>query len=401
METCEFEFEDEETEEQSDAVISPTQVSEAVVYNTDWTTETLINQFSRGNINIYPHFQRRDAWNIIKKSRFIESILLGLPLPQIVLAENKIERGKYLVLDGKQRMLSLLQFIGAGEGKNNAYKLRGLEILRSLNGLRFEDIYKDLNLKDTLNQFYNQPIRSVVIRNWPNEDFLHVVFVRLNTGSVQLSTQELRQALFPGNFVDYLEATSFDNKNLQILLRINEPDFRMRDVDLLLRYFAFSFFISGYDGNLKKFLDNTCQELNKNWEQRKDEVELKTEKFNKSIEAAIEIFGKEDVARKWTKSGLEPRLNRAVLDVLAFYFSDDMIREASIARAEDVKNEFKALCLESEEFRDSIGTTTKSLGSTSARFYLWGERLKKVLNMNFEIPTLQENRIKFSGFRMS
>ena len=276
MGDCELDFE-EESEEQSDAEITLEQVSDAVVYNTDWTTETIISQFSRGNINLYPHFQRRDAWTIIKKSRFIESILLGLPLPQIVLAENKSERGKYLVLDGKQRMLSLLQFMGLVEGKNNLFCLRGLEILKNLNGLNFRDIDKNPDFRDELNQFYNQTIRSVVIRNWPNEGFLHLVFIRLNTGSVPLSPQELRQALFPGRFVDYIEEITYNNKNLRILLKINEPDFRMRDVEIILRYFAFSFFIKDYAGNLQRFLDDTCDYLNKKWDKYEDDVKSQTE----------------------------------------------------------------------------------------------------------------------------
>jgi len=397
MDDCELDFEDEESEEQSDAEITPKQVSDAVVYNTDWTTETIISQFSRGNINLYPHFQRRDAWTVTKKSRFIESILLGLPLPQIVLAENRNERGKYLVLDGKQRMLSLLQFMGVTEGKNNLFKFKGLEILKYLNGLNFKNIEKNPDFRDELNQFYNQTIRSVVIRNWPNEGFLHLVFIRLNTGSVQLSPQELRQALFPGRFVDYIEEISYINKNLQILLRINEPDFRMRDVEILLRYFAFSFFLPKYAGNLQVFLDNACDYLNRNWDKNEEDIKLQKEKFDKSVEASIKIFGRESVARKWTKSGLEPKLNRAVLDVILFYFSDDKIREVALENSENVKNAFKELCLESEEFRTSIGATTKSLGATSTRFALWGEKLGMVLGLDFEVPTLQNGRIEFSG----
>ncbi|OPX98510.1 MAG: hypothetical protein A4E59_00430 [Syntrophorhabdus sp. PtaB.Bin027] len=397
MDDCELDFE-EESEEQSDAEITLKQVSDAVVYNTDWTTETIISQFSRGNINLYPHFQRRDAWTIIKKSRFIESILLGLPLPQIVLAENRNERGKYLVLDGKQRMLSLLQFMGLIEGKNNLFNLRGLEILKNLNGLNFKDIERSPDFRDELNQFYNQTIRSVVIRNWPNEGFLHLVFIRLNTGSVQLSPQELRQALFPGKFVDFIEDISYSNKNLQILLRISEPDFRMRDVEILLRYFAFSFFISNYAGNLQIFLDNTCDYLNKNWEANEENIKLRAEEFDKSIEASIEIFGAGRVARKWTKNGLEAKLNRAVLDSISFYFSDDIIRKAALNNAKAIEEAFKSLCLESEEFRTSIGATTKSLGATSSRFILWGQKLREVLELDFRIPTFDSGRIKFSGF---
>ncbi len=87
-------------------------LGQAVVFGTDWTAATLIDQLRRGNIKLDPIFQRRDAWNPERKSRFIESIVLGLPVPQIVLAEDKSDRGSFLVIDGKQRLLSLQQFAG-------------------------------------------------------------------------------------------------------------------------------------------------------------------------------------------------------------------------------------------------------------------------------------------------
>src|SRR4051812_41918067 len=86
----------------------------AVVTGTDWTTETVVSQLKKGNIQLTPRFQRRDAWKKDRKSRFIESLIVGLPIPQIVLAESKSERGKFIVLDGKQRLLALLQFWGFG-----------------------------------------------------------------------------------------------------------------------------------------------------------------------------------------------------------------------------------------------------------------------------------------------
>ena len=67
----------------------------AVLHGTDWTTETVISQLKRGNIILNPSFQRRDAWSRKQKSRFIESLILGLPIPQIVLAETRESRGKF------------------------------------------------------------------------------------------------------------------------------------------------------------------------------------------------------------------------------------------------------------------------------------------------------------------
>ncbi len=70
---------------------------QAVLFTTDWTVETVLAQLERKNIDLNPRFQRRDAWSIAAKSKYVESIVLGLPIPQIVLAEKKGERGKYIV----------------------------------------------------------------------------------------------------------------------------------------------------------------------------------------------------------------------------------------------------------------------------------------------------------------
>ena len=113
-----------------------------------------------------------------------------------MLAERRESRGKYIVLDGKQRLLSLLQFTGKSEGKNNAFTLNSLEIRTDPEKKRYSDLAEDVLLRDNLDAFHNETIRSVLIRNWPNIEFLHTVFLRLNTGSVSLSPQELSSGTF-------------------------------------------------------------------------------------------------------------------------------------------------------------------------------------------------------------
>jgi len=130
-------------------------------------------------------------------------------------------------------------------------RLKGLTLRPDLINKSLTELANDPQFYDDLTSFENQPIRTVVIRNWPNESFLYNVFLRLNTGSVPLSTQELRQALHPGVFVDYADETSADSPALRDLLKIKKPDFRMRDVELLVRYFAFKNFLGLYNGDLK------------------------------------------------------------------------------------------------------------------------------------------------------
>jgi len=75
----------------------------------DWTVDTIISQVLQQNIDVSPHFQRRNAWNDAKRSRFIESLILGVPIPQLVLAEKRASgsRGTFIVIDGKQRLTTL------------------------------------------------------------------------------------------------------------------------------------------------------------------------------------------------------------------------------------------------------------------------------------------------------
>ncbi|MBQ8133912.1 MAG: DUF262 domain-containing protein [Clostridia bacterium] len=101
---------EEEKETIQDMEFVPDRFSQAVIWGTDWTTETINNQLVKGNIDLNPSFQRRDAWDNGEKSRLIESLMLGLPVPPIILAENKGKKNSYIVIDGKQRLLSIRRF---------------------------------------------------------------------------------------------------------------------------------------------------------------------------------------------------------------------------------------------------------------------------------------------------
>lgn len=390
------EFEDFEEEVTN---VSPKDFSKAVLYSIDWTVETIFTQLKKGNIILNPAFQRRDAWFPNRKSKFIESIILGLPIPQIVLAEHKEEKGKFLVLDGKQRLLTLFQFIGGDKGKYNSFRLSDLEIRRELNGFSFIELNNSPLFRQDIDSFLNQTIRTVVIRNWPNSDFLHTVFYRLNTGSVQLSPQELRQALIPGPFVDYINEAVISCIGLQSLLKIKEPDFRMRDNELLVRYIAFNNFFPSYKGDLKRFLDDTCRDLNTNWSHEEPNIRNNVDKLENAIEFAIQIFSENYIGRKWTENGYESRLNKAILDILLFYFSSQSIRDASRLYMRDIEERFKFLCLNNNDFRTSIETTTKSMGATFTRFSIWGTNLKSIIGIDFPIPEFNNSKFSFTGFK--
>lgn len=386
-------------EDDTAAAVTSEEVTRAVVTDTDWTTETILSQLRRGNIQLNPRFQRRDAWAKPRKSRFIESLILGLPIPQIVLAEDKNRRGKFIVLDGKQRLLALRQFaagssFAASEEEEGfkGFSLTGLEVREDLKLATLKKMESDGKHDDDLNALLNETIRTVVVRRWPNEDFLNLVFLRLNTGSVKLSPQELRQALHPGPFTDFLDDWASDSEWLRAALRIDKPDFRMRDVEILLRYFGFEFALDEYTGNLKKFLDDTVSLLNSAWESEEPRIRQVGESCNSAIEATFEVFG-ESAFYRWSSGKYEGRFNRAVFDAMTYYFSEEAVRAKAAADKQAVEMAFRNLCDTSQRFVESIQTTTKTPVATHRRLSLWGEALGEAIGMKLQIPDLRENRL--------
>ncbi|WP_336054160.1 DUF262 domain-containing protein [Streptomyces sp. CA2R101] len=397
-EEIEWDDVDGEADDTSEPVNSE-DVTRAVVTDTDWTAETILSQLRRGNIQLNPRFQRRDAWTKPRKSRFIESLILGLPIPQIVLAEDKNRRGKFIVLDGKQRLLALRQFAAGSSfsvsenGEDfKGFSLTGLEVREDLRLLTLKKMEESDDRLDDLNAFLNETIRTVVVRRWPNEDFLNLVFLRLNTGSVKLSPQELRQALHPGSFTDYLDDTASSSMWLRKALRNDKPDFRMRDVEILLRYFGFKYMLEEYTGNLKKFLDDTLNYLNDVWGREEDEIRAAGVACDRSIEATFAVFG-ENAFYRWSGTRYEGRFNRAVFDIMTYYFSDEDIAQLAVERKGAVEATFQALCDTDPRFVESIQTTTKTPTATHRRLSLWGNELAEALETDIDVPALQENRI--------
>ena len=374
-------FDEDDDDQETSQDLDAEEISELVVSGTDWTTGTILDQLVRENIRLNPRFQRRDAWDITRKSRFIESLILGLPVPQIVLAMSQTERGKYLVLDGKQRLLTILQFYGKSETSNNSFSLRGLQLRPDLNKLKYDDLTKNILNSSDISALDNQTIRTILIRNWKSEKLLYQIFLRLNVESTPLSPQELRQALHPGPFSNFVDDKSISSVALRKILRSNTPDYRMRDVEILIRHIGFHYFMPSYRGNLKEFLDDTCEKLNKNWDSEEERLEDVLDAFEKAVEVGINIFGENHFSKVWLSSTnkYQTRFNKAIFDVVSFYFSDQKIREVAMKKGEKVENAFKDLCASHPEFVNSVQRTSKNMQETSTRFSLWGDVRIQVL----------------------
>lgn len=377
----------EQGETESDIETRDPAEFDAAISSTDWTIETLLSQMRKGRIDLNPKFQRRNAWLDTRKSQLIESIMLRYPIPQLVLASHPTDSARNLVIDGKQRLLALRQFTADTADPLDAgfssFKLRGLEILQQLNGLTWPEV--QAAFPERAATFENHTIRTVVLSRWSTEDLLLSLFLRLNTGSVTLSPQELRQALHPGPFTEWLDDESGASPGLMALLGNTHPDRRMVDAELLLRYLSLRFSPVAYGGNLKKFLDDTAGAFNTDWQRWAPMLRDGLNDMESAISTGQEVFG-DGICRKWTRSRYERPFNRAVFDIEIVSLSSERVRAAAAHHSEAIVDGFKALCDEDADFARSVTVTTKSVPAFRTRFERWASVVRRAAAVDFELP---------------
>jgi hypothetical protein len=359
---------------------------EIVVASRDWTVETIVRQIEQKNIDLDPAFQRRNAWRDNRRSRLIESFVLGFPVPQLVLAENPRVRGSFIVIDGKQRLLTIASlYLKEYRGYWNHQRFSGLSVLKELNDLKLDAFLEEDNYSKYRRQLGNADIRTTVISGFKDEDVLYDIFYRINTGSVPLSSQELRQVLNRGEFAKFLLETTSVQNPLWRVLGIDNPDPRLRDVELLLRLIALRRFSEEYRGNLKVFLDDSMKKLNNSWRRDQPGVEHLKEEIFEATQAAMKIFGT-DVGRRLKAGRFDRALNRALFEVQAYYLSFPGVRTAALKSKAKVAQAAKQL-FSNHEFSSSIESTTKSIANYRTRFDAYQRMLEKTLGI--KVPGLE------------
>lgn len=357
--------EDEEDVDSSTSKALVHEIRQTVVFTIDWSVSSLIEQLQEGNIDLQPQYQRRDAWSLAKKSKLIESLILGLPVPQLVLAELPSAKGTFVVLDGKQRLTAIHQFIGGVPNSTaNDFRLRDLPILTDLNGLSYAAMGHD-----QVRAFLNQPVRTVILRGWQTDEFLHLVFHRLNSNVVPLSPQELRQALIRGPFLPFLNEFSAQSEQVQGVLKLSGPDFRMRDSELLLRLLSFSLYFDQYRGNLREFLDESARRINREWQSIEPEVTRRLRMIENHIdEWAVVMDGLHNVGRRTTMDGkIDRRFNRAILDAQIGAAENNSAHRVLVSAPWTAREAFEQIQQADRDFQKAIESTTKTAAAVGYR----------------------------------
>lgn len=380
------EYTDDDSDESSaDLSLSEEKFSGLLIAPADWTIETLVSQIGK-QIDLDPDFQRRNVWSSKAKSRFIESLMLGIPIPQILLSSKPNSKSSFLVLDGKQRLLTIKEFIDGKLPNGRVFKLRDLRVLKDFEGKSWSDIEKD---PENAAKLLNETQRTAVLRGWSDESVLYEIFYRLNSGSVKLSPMELRMSLYPGDFLKFIMRWSENIGPVHHLLKKRTPDPRMGDVELAVRFLAFDDSSLSYRGDLKAFLDELCKTYNTEFDDSRfaQNVSVRLNEMNLGIESGLRIFGENHFCRKFVKGQFENRFNRALFDILVYSLARAPFRQWADQNGGVLVDSFKSLSSDNEFLR-SIETTTKSVEATETRFSKWLAECNALSGLTIDMPAI-------------
>lgn len=249
----------------------------------DIHTQQLLEMLGRKQIWISPAYQRQFRWDEARCSQFIESVLLGIPVPSLFMATNA--DNTWEVVDGVQRLSTLIKFAGSDvlRGRHNLGKalvLSDLKKLSEFNGLSMAQ------LPSTIQQhFWTRPCKVITLNDKSDMVVRYDLFERLNTGGVRLSNQEIRDCVFSGTFAQKLEEWS---KNAHFKQSVKLTPLQQRDAtgeECVLRFFAFRHKYKHFDHAVGEFLTTYMEEASKNFDYASGE-----KLFNETFQEIARLF---------------------------------------------------------------------------------------------------------------
>ena len=253
---------------------------EIASYGADYDVDGLVRRLRKGDVKV-PEFQRGYVWPIKQASRFLESLILGLPVPGIFLSTEP-DTKKLLVIDGQQRLTTLLAYYeGIFPSSKREFSL--VDVQQSLIGKTYKTLSDDA--RRTLD---NSIIHATVIKQTTLQDggsSVYKVFERLNSGGMLLSPQEIRTAIYNGKLTVLLAKLNSLPNWRALFGPVNK---RMRDQELILRFLALYKDGKSYKRPMKSFL-NDFMERYRNLSQQEEDAA--TEIFGATTEVVNRLLG--------------------------------------------------------------------------------------------------------------
>ena len=349
----------------------------------------LYDRYKKGRLDVQPDFQRQFVWDTKKSSQLIESALLDVPLPVLYFSQE--EDGKVSVIDGQQRLTAFFSFIDGKFPDDKVFRLTGLKVFKEFN----KKSYADLPDK------YQEKVRECALRTITflpdsDEDLKFEIFERLNSGSVKLNDQELRNCIYRGPYNNLLRDLSKDPDFIKIM-GYSGPHKRMLDVEFVLRFASFFHqTYLRYNPPMKKF-------MNKEMEDRKDISTADQEKLKKSFKNSVSIIfsllGQNAFRRfirgddKEKNGKWERNFSAALFDILMWSFAD---RDKNLVmnNLDSIKESLVVLMTSNEDFIRGISIATSSKSKVKERFDIWRKELDAILGNRIRQPRCFSRELK-------
>lgn len=331
---------------------------------------SLIDQLENDEIDLQPDFQRvTDVWDNVKKSRLIESILLGLPLPSFYFSEDPVSQ-KLSIIDGLQRICAIRDFVLE---KENPLKLEGLQFLKNFEGFTFSqlarpEVKRIKSLKITMN----------TLRKGTPLDVKYIIFQRVNTAGVPLTPQEMRHALNQGPAAIFIKELA-DMESFKKATNYSVESKRMQDRDFVNRFIAFYIGYQDYMGDLDMFLNDKMGELNKMTSEQRDDIRVS---FDKAMKCCYEIFKNDTFRKRYSVTDKRKPISKSVYDTLSVniaWLSDEeqlmLLKKAEVFKTGMIR------LFNDERFNFSISTGTGQKYNVDLRFTMVKSLIKEIISL--------------------
>nr|WP_237427097.1 DUF262 domain-containing protein [Deinococcus xianganensis] len=314
-----------------------------------------------GRVVLDPSWQRKFVWDKKRSSQLVESFLLDIPVPVVYLARNKEQ--KYEVIDGVQRLTSIFLFM------NNQLSLKGLEVLKDLNGKHFKDLDKA-----SQNKFRDATLRTFELTPETSQNLLFLIFQRLNTGGIQLNEMEIRNCIYRGDLNDLLPELAKD-KYFKEVVNQNNIDKRMVDRALVLRFLAF------YEKTHHKAKEGMKNFLNDFMNEQRNLSDKKSKEYKKvfkhCMRASLTVFGT-SAFRLRRQGRYGTQINSSLFQVVATSFSEYDIGQIT-RRSDSISEALLDLMDTDESFVRGLSQATGGFGAISYTFETWRNRLQSIM----------------------
>ena len=384
-----------DSSEDEDVFTTPFNPDEISIQTKPVVLEGLLRRIKKNEINLNPAFQRKTVWDIEKKSRLIESMMLNIPLPMFYVSSDK--DNNWTVVDGLQRLSTIKEFIlGNYDSEKqkydeNGFKLKKLEFWTDLEGYNIHD---EKFPGKPFNNIMETELSFTIINPDTPEEVKRNIFKRINTGGMPLTLQEIRHALYQGNSTALLEELVENEYFLNAVEKID--DSRMSGRELILRFL--SFYIRNYeyytrDSSMDNHLSTTMRIINVlndlTFEKKKEEFKndknldlnslymsintVNIEKLKKDFELTMirnrQLFGSHTF-RKSFPGKRRTAINKTLFEVfsnLLLTLSEDQFNML-LKNKKEFLQEYKEKYLLINDFSNMIGRDSHKVSSVKARY---------------------------------